>query len=342
MSEGTSIEWTHRPGTRPATMNALVGCQKVSQGCRHCYAIEVAHIRAGNPLRVLQDKFAGTTRVEGDKRVWTGKVTLTHKALFDPLKRVKPRTYFVNSLSDLFYEEVPVDWVDQHFAIFALCPQHTFIILTKRPERMKAYLQNPDGLRQVNRKCTHILQAQYCGIPSNWPLPNVWLGTSVEDQETADDRIPHLLETPAAIRFISAEPLIGPLDIWAFLRGKIRDESLKALGSALLPGLDWAICGGESGKGARPMHPDWPRYLKDQCATAGVPYFFKQWGEWLPLSDYDPFVHGMKADKYAHQFAWHAGVKNDAELPISCYRVGKKAAGHLLDDVVYQNFPEAR
>lgn len=339
MSEGTKIEWTHRPGTIPATMNALVGCQKVSQGCARCYAIEVAHIRAGNPLQVLQDKFAGTTRAEGGKRVWTGKVTLTEKALLDPLRRKKPRTYFVNALSDLFYEGVPNEWVDKHWAVFNACPQHTFIVLTKRPERMKEYLTVRNGNHPGGIKM---------------PLENVWLGCSVENQETANARIPELLQTPAAVRFISAEPLLESINLTAIRfepggsGGPVYVDALRgtfcSVGGSGYPAwgrLNQVIVGGESGNGARPMHPDWARSARDQCVSASVPFFFKQWGDLAPGAQQANYA---SAGKMFTRIDIAGNPSNDPTKWLASdalfYKVGKKAAGHLLDGVEWRQFPE--
>lgn len=331
MSDNTRIEWTHRPGTIPATMNALVGCQKVSQGCAHCYAIEVAHIRASNPLPIIQEKFAGTTRVEGGKRVWTGKVTLTEKALLDPLRRKKPRTYFVNALSDLFYEGVPNEWVDKHWAVFNACPQHTFIVLTKRPERMKEYLTVRNGNHPGGIKM---------------PLENVWLGCSVENQETANARIPELLQTPAAVRFISAEPLLGSIDLNLIPRPFEFHQSPYGWTTWLAQRLRWAIVGGESGHGARPMHPDWATTLRDQCVSSGIKYFFKQWGEWKDGSDFADDAMAVLNDGRMCDGTKESLEKLDRDSPVMPCRptmmrkVGKKASGHLLDDVEWHQFPE--
>ncbi len=370
MSVGTSIEWTHIPGTVPATMNALVGCRKVSAGCKHCYAIGVAHVRAGNPLQVMQEKFRGTTERSGAGLNWTGKVTLSEKALLEPLRKRKPHTYFVNSMSDLFYEGVPDEWIDRHYAVFALCPQHTFIVLTKRPERMQKYLTElrAEGPTQgyisiyYGRpgRCFPTVK----GLPWNqnvldmpWPLPNVWHLVSVEDQRSADERIPLLLQTPSAVRGVSCEPLLGPVDLdrWMTepngrgvcnpMRRRRFEEHLVYADSAK---LDWVICGGESGAGARPMHPDWTRGLRDQCQAAGVPFFFKQWGEWLPqtggveqLRTLPPTTPVTLLAHDGHRGQSFAEMEGHARFG-RMLRVGKKAAGHLLDGQEWRQFPEVR
>ncbi|MFN3261678.1 MAG: DUF5131 family protein [Pikeienuella sp.] len=340
MADRTSIEWTD------ATWNPVRGCSRVSEGCRNCYA-EVMAARFSGP----GDWGEGLAEIVGppgkrDHR-WTGKVKLAEHLLDQPLRWRRPRRIFVNSTSDLFHEAIPDDWIDRVFAVMALAPQHTFQVLTKRPERMRDYLTRHDvGLRWAD--ATDKLPG--AGVRVIWPetvvrwtkegLPNVWLGVSVEDQAAADSRIPPLLATPAAKRFISAEPLLGPINLGA-IEGEWdalddgADESV-----APEPILDWVIAGGESGPGARPMHPDWPRSLRDQCAAAGVPFFFKQWGEWAP--------QGMSSERWivradgSHESSTTPnGVGRHAMRDGGCfvYRVGKKAAGATLDGREHREFP---
>jgi protein gp37 len=191
----------------------------------------------------------------------------------------------------------------------ALSPQHTFQVLTKRAERMLKWFA-PYDARRSDSLGRNVLELGYSGPLESlpWPLPNVWLGVSTERQQEADERIPELLQTPAAVRFISYEPALGPLDIRALM---LRHGM-----------LDWVICGGESGKDARPMHPDWARSLHDQCAAAGVAFFFKQWGEHVPVGSID---RGLATDP--NEFGWK--------------RVGKKAAGRHLDGVLHDAMPQA-
>lgn len=269
MADGTGIEWTD------ATWNPLRGCSRVSEGCRNCYAERVAARFSGEG-----QPYEGLATMTPAGARWTNQVRLIESALEQPLKWRRPRRIFVNSMSDLFHESVPDEWINRVFAVMSSGTRHVFQVLTKRPERMKKYV-----------------------TAAGWKtLPNVWLGVSVEDQETANKRIPHLLATPAAIRFISAEPLLGSVGLdnlidipprsWGLshhinaLAGHRWDES-ELFGSDKpyeddppnTNRLDWVIVGGESGPGARPMHPDWARSLRDQCVDAGVPFFFKQWGE---------------------------------------------------------------
>jgi protein gp37 len=288
MSDKTRIEWTD------ATWNPVTGCTKVSDGCKHCYAErEWARIAAprAKPNRYTGRKFTDV-REHGD-------------ILDQPLRWRRPRRIFVNSMSDLFHPDVSALFVADVFAVMAACPQHTFQVLTKRAGLMQALLDDP-RFRAVAEESL----ALYTDAPLIWPLPNVWLGVSVEDQATADQRIPLLIDTPTHRRWVSCEPLLGPVDLtaWAELGGF--DTTLGISN----PGLDWVVAGGESGPKARPMHPDWVRGLRDQCAAADVPFLFKQWGEWLP-DERDPEM-------------WH--------------KVGKKAAGRLLDGVLHDGYPRAQ
>lgn len=282
MAIGSNIGWTD------ATLNGIAGCNDLSSGCKNCYAREMT----GRLEAMGQPKYTGLTVLQGSHRVWTGKINFDEKALLAPLKRKKPTRYFVNSMSDLFHKNVSDEIIDKHFAVFALCPQHQFQILTKRPERQMEYMQSraksveywESAARGFGYtfKWTNLDGKEMSTCP--FPLKNVWLGTSTENQATADERIPFLLQTPAAVRFISAEPLLGEINIWAFLRGKIRDESLVALRSIPMPGLDWVVVGAESGSEARPMELDWLLGIVNQCKTAKVPVFVKQDGGLRPGS----------------------------------------------------------
>jgi len=263
MSDRAGIEWTD------ATWNPLRGCSRVSEGCRNCYAERIAarFSGPGQPYEGLAERTAKGPR-------WTGKVALIESALYHPLRWRKPRRIFVNSMSDLFHQDVPDEWIDRVFAVMALAPQHTFQVLTKRPERMGAWFATGLDTREEDVATAMRRIDINSGFFTDWPLPNVWLGTSVEDQPTADARIPHLLAAPAAVRFVSAEPLLGPVDLTVYMFGAHQTEETDWIARR----LDWLIVGGESGPGARPMHPDWARSLRDQCAAASVPFFFKQWG----------------------------------------------------------------
>lgn len=354
MASQTSIEWTatyNDDGTvTPGfNWNFLRGCSRVSEGCRNCYAEGVAarFSKPGQP-------YEGLAKFVDHKPRWTGEIGFIEDVLMKPLRWKKPRKIFVNSMSDLFHEKVADDILDRAFAVMALTPQHTYQILTKRPERMKEYLnrvKNYNGsLSQfwlgdsIQNSAPFISFQQLRDARIDRPLPNCWAGVSIEDQKTADERIPLLLQTPAAVRWISAEPLLGPVDITAIL------------------GLDWVVVGGESGPNARPMHPDWARSIRDQCQAAGVSFFFKQWGEWLPFEEtaQPPFYrncatgeefdgHGMNFTIDGFDPGSFLGAKwmeihenivyNDGEWDCSYLRVGKKKAGRLLDGREWNEYP---
>jgi protein gp37 len=282
----SKIEWTDR------TWNPVRGCSRVSEGCRNCYAERIA-ARFSKPKDSPFHQISVMTR-NGPR--WTGKVELIESKLTEPLHWKKPQRVFVNSMSDLFHEALPDEAIDRAFAVMALCPHITFQVLTKRPARMLQWFKGDGRPRWEDHvyNRAYLMSAKYqVGVPSRWPLPNVWLGVSVEDQAMADERIPLLLQTPAAIRFVSYEPALGPVDFscipWpmdfplgtddisdGFDSLRFDDRNSKAR----LAHLDWIIAGGESGPGARPPHPDWFRSARDQCQAAGVPFFFKQWGVW--------------------------------------------------------------
>ncbi len=313
MADGTQIEWTD------ATWNPMVGCTKVSPGCDHCYAIRTAHRMQANPNPKVSAAYA-ETEADGE---WTGRINLLADRLDQPLRWRKPRRIFVNAQSDLFHDQVPDEFIARVWAVMALAPQHTFQVLTKRHGRMRSLLAAPDFQASVSRKVRgHVTLRPLEGHGDEaqlWPLYNVHLGVSVEDQQRADLRIPALLDTPAAVRWLSCEPLLGPVDLidaaggeWALVRkGDLRYRPIPAEDS----GIGWVVVGGESGPGARPMHPDWARSLRDQCVAAGVPFHFKQWGEYRPPIDGDE-----TGEPYA--------------------RVGKSRAGRELDGRTWDEQPQ--
>lgn len=269
MSDNSAIQWTD------ATWGPTLGCTKVSPGCESCYAIRSAHRLAGNPNPKIGPLYQGLTRKYNDGSLnWTGKVTLAEDRLNLPLRWKEPRRIFVDSQSDLFHEAVPDAFIAAVFQTMADTPRHTYQILTKRPERMRAFLDAKEGLGCV---------AEFTGYP--YPLLNVWLGVSAENQATADERIPLLLETPAAVRFISAEPLLGPLNLTRLrspgvtwldcLTGREHIGPSVAMDG---PHLDWVITGGESGPNHRTFDPQWACDIRDQCVAAGVAFLHKQNG----------------------------------------------------------------
>ncbi len=290
MAVDTQISWTD------ATWNPIYGCSRVSEGCRNCYAEEVVaglgrklKGEAGELYRSLVVPSANGPR-------WAGRAFFHEDRLLDPLHWRGPRRVFVNSLSDLFHETLSAEVVARIFAVMALAPRHTFQVLTKRPERMSALLARPDWPALVQSAARSLygkggvkwslsdLAFDALARPSAWPLSNVWLGVSVENQAAAEARIPLLLKTPAAVRWLSCEPLLERVDVSRYLWGRrCPDPNCEdsthghdcQLGAQL---LHWVVVGGESGPGRRPFLQQWSDSLQDQCARAGVPFFFKQHG----------------------------------------------------------------
>ena len=377
MSDTTGIEWTDATWT-PIRARRIqiqddgggkerVGwhCEHVSEGCRNCYA-ERLNDRLGTGLDFKPGTLFRQERVGYNNG--EAKVFLDEKMLLAPLRWKKPRMIFVCSMTDLFGSWVPDEMIDRIFAVMALCPQHTFQVLTKRSERMRDYLTHAgptlQQLAQVPQVGRDVMTAN-----TDWPLPNVWLGVSAEDQATADERIPLLLQTPAAVRFVSAEPLLRPIDLRRLIVDHPAYSGVKATLDALIgqifdrgdtpiadpakqtARLNWIIVGGESGPWARPMHPQWVRSIRDQCAAAGVPFFFKQWGEWLSDGQ-----HGSAEFRSFTRFGsdWMI-LDRDGEIDIpderwpceevgeiAVCKVGKKCAGRLLDGVEHNAFPAVR
>jgi protein gp37 len=286
MSAVSKIQWTDR------TWNPVRGCSIVSPGCVNCYAMKQAHRFSGQG-----QAYEGLTKLTKAGPQWTGLIRV------EPARWKKPQRVFVNSMSDLFHERVPLQVVDQIFAVMAWCSQHTFQILTKRPARMRDYARELAGLEPKWR--AHRLASalgfggkfsQSTTADLQWPLPNVWLGVSAEDQQRAYERIPLLLQTPAAVRFVSAEPLLGPIDLeavplpggaekWYGLKGVAQPIGEKdsepddwKYWTRRESRLDWVIVGGESGSRARPCDVEWIRSIVAQCRSASVPVFVKQLG----------------------------------------------------------------
>jgi protein gp37 len=360
VSRGTEIAWTE------ATWNPIIGCDRVGPGCDSCYAIGQSHMRASHPNPKVAAAFAGTTHRTADRIDWTGQVNLLPDRLTEPLAWRKPTRIFVNSLADLFHEDVPDEFIARVFAVMAVAERHTFQVLTKRHGRMKALLNNQFFRAAVRAK----MPADHRPPPGElaWPLSNVWMGVSVENQKWADIRIPALLETPAAVRWISAEPLLGPLDLGAYLTPAppldrlwcpTVKRQIDRIGTAACTCRDahrsarlgWIVAGGESGPKARPPHPDWFRRLRNQCDSAHVPFLLKQWGTWgeLPKRPGDPGVTVSSKDgtvylpgdltypdgpRYGEALrAGHGGTLHQM------YRVGKKAAGRELDGREHDEYP---
>lgn len=361
----TKIEWAEK------VWNPVVGCTIHSPGCKNCYAMRMAarleamSIKPDGSGNVALMHYEGTTESSRRGAVWTGKIGIAPDEAFTaPLRRKKPTDYFVNSMSDLFHKDVPDHVIDRVFAAMALCPQHTFKVLTKRSDRMRAYMAERLGADWSDYILPHVLafMEQGFGGPDHgisWPLPNVWLGVSVEDQTRANERIPDLLDTPAAVRFLSCEPLLGPVELGALpwpgkvcdcedhgptfdaLNGSIYCEGCCEGPESVSSQIDWIIAGGESGPGARPMYPDWARSLRDQCNAAGVPLHFKQWGEWAPSENctIDCTAEALIYDATAKE--WRKSIDGGWIGDQAMCRVGKKRAGRLLDGVEHNGFPGA-
>jgi protein gp37 len=293
MSDNTSIEWTD------TTWNPVTGCTEVTPGCDNCYAKTFAERWRGIPGHPFERGFD---------------VVLRPERVAQPLTWRKPRKVFVNSMSDLFHDQVPDEFIAQVFSVMARTPEHTYQLLTKRHGRMRSLLNRPSFRDAV------------AAWGAGWPLRNLWIGVSVEDQQRANLRIPALIDTPAWIRWLSCEPLLGPVDLARTDKDTLVDG-----------GIDWVVVGGESGPGARPMHPDWARNLRDQCRFATVPFFFKQWGEWAPApSNYGPDVPARARPSTRLVFTGPTDVDGQILL-----RRGKKAAGRELDGRTWDEYPTA-
>jgi len=369
MSDGTKIEWAaNHDGSAGATWNPIrarhretgaIGwhCTHASTGCGGskegggCYA-EAINRRLGTGLPFIPQS---AEQVE---------IFLDEAVLLKPLSWKKPRTIFVCSMTDLFGDFVSDDMIDRVFAVAALAPRHTFIVLTKRARRMRAWFAErwqgtaalvidgqsipagPETGRdaQIEEAASEIAdRAGLCdskrdelwtddgqcrALQFTWPLPNVWLGVSAERQREHDERKPDLEATPASVRFLSIEPLIAPIAVD-------------------LRGLDWIIVGGESGPKARPMHPDWARDIRDQCAAAGVKFFFKQWGEWREVDGPKTLIDNRDLRAGTHWLLrdgrLHANA--NAQRSFSIYhdyqvaRLGKRNAGRMLDGRTHDERP---
>lgn len=367
MADKTHIEWTD------ATWNPITGCSVVSPGCTNCYAMKLAGTRLQHhPSR------AGLTVASKSGLVWNGKVRLNRDWLAQPLEWKKSRMVFVCAHGDLFQEDVPDDWILDVFTVMAIAQQHTFQVLTKRADRMRDFLsRHEDDLLEEIYANWYTFSGSAPEVWS-WPLPNVWLGVSVEDQKRADERIPALLDTPAAVRWVSAEPLLGPLNLNSMRGGTQWIGGQRGCGGThshegragevihgvmhrfdpsvahhhhderCSPGLDWVVAGGESGKGARPMHPDWARSLRDQCVATGVPFFFKQWGNWHQIydrevedSDWRRCDVVQRENPHGQWLNLKGGQGFHGERVVFVAPSSKAATGRLLDGIEHNAMPGA-
>lgn len=335
MSDKTQIEWTD------STWNPVRGCTKVSSGCDNCYAMSVANRfkQPGMPYEGLVSQLNGRPQ-------WNGKIRLVPEILDQPLRWVKPRMVFVNSMSDLFHPDVPFEFIDKVFAVMSCTTRHTYQILTKRPKRMLEYFteyltydnvfDDPDQISPLAVWPQWVAYREgkrggYDNCGPIFPYKNVWLGVSVEDQKTANERIPILLKCPAKVRWVNAEPMLGPIDLSDLIE-HVNPATEHHYSCLSLDGIEleddprcgatigWVVTGGESGPNSRPPHPDWFRSIRDQCDVAGTAFFFKQWGEYAP---------NWYNDKNGHKIPGTEWME----------RQGKKLSGRVLDGKTWDQYP---
>lgn len=318
MSTNTSIEWTG------VTWNPTSGCDRISAGCDNCYALTMAkRLKAMGQAKYQND---GDPRTSGPGFG----LTVHPDTLGEPLRWRDPATVFVNSMSDLFHARVPAEFVARVWVTMARTPQHRYQILTKRPERMLRLVGTElDGGQRLLEALDDEESAQVL-YEAEWPLPNVHLGVSIEDDDHTGRASP-LRDTAAAVRFVSAEPLLGPLH------------------RLDLTGISWLIAGGESGPGARPMHPDWARQLRDRCLAAGIPFFFKQFGQYSPVHD-KPTVGDLWLTAEGESTLWEFGdgqsrhglsdfISADGRSTLVRRHRSKHNAGRLLDGREWSEYP---
>ncbi len=322
--EKHKIDWLNMPGYKGETWNPIIGCEKVSPACRECYALTMS-IRLANIGSTSYYKNV----VDGKK--WNNETHFVETNIIQPMSWKKPRMVFVCSMSDLFHESNPMQWVNEVLKTISACPQHIFILLTKRPKRAMQILKHLYGTRSV------------------WPAKNIWLGITAENQETANERIPILLEIPAAKRFVSIEPMLGEVKLNQLIREEYGhawvDNCLTGFNAHGAGGwyankLDWVIVGGESGHKARPMHPDWVRSIRDQCKEADIPFFFKQYGEWIQVGecgndDDSKYYHAKNCTRLnlSGNMGYHG------EKAIYMMKKGKSKTGSELDGQHHKEFP---
>lgn len=314
MGENSNIEWCHH------TYNPWIGCTKISPACDHCYAAEWdKRYHGGEHWGAGVERHRTSPQTRNAPYRWARQARETGE---------RPRV-FCASLADVFDHEVPREWRTELFRVILDTPEIDWLILTKR-------IGNAYNMSQ------RALWANGFHPDMNHSLPdNVWLGITVVTQTEADRDIPKLLDVPAAVRWLSMEPLLESVDLQRALPWEefpLGDDGTVVGKRWIRSAIDWAVVGGESGPGARPMHPDWARSLRDQCAAAGVPFLFKQWGEWLPGDHCHAEHNDLEYETWLN--APQTIITEGTVRPEDCYRVGKKAAGRLLDGVTHDGFPD--
>ncbi len=323
MAKNSNIEWTDH------TFNGWRGCTKVSPGCANCYAEKLVTQRLNGEWGPGRPRQLASDAMWREPLKWNAEAAARIESLRPGMSRVdapltRPRV-FCSSLADWLDDEVPVEWLARLMRLIAVTPHLDWLLLTKRPQNFRARLNaaySAPGMGSGKPEMDwlwHWANGYGC-VPAN-----VWIGTSVEDQKRADERIPELLKIPARVRFLSCEPLLGPVSLGGT---GFQIDMGRRLSDPVTTNIHWVIVGGESGPDARPMHPAWARSLRDQCAAAGVPFFFKQWGEWAPAELC--FTNGCGPQFWR---VWPDDAKS--------YRIGKKTAGRLLDGVEHNGFPTA-
>lgn len=353
--KNSHIEWTDH------TFNPWEGCTKVSPGCAHCYA-ETRNARFGGGTAPNWGPGAPRRRTSAsnwrEPLKWEREAAEAlnafeqHSILHDGQPHCAPPArprVFCASLADWLDDEVPLDWLAELLGLIRDTPHLDWLLLTKRPQNWRPRLSALIGMT-ISQERNGVDQCFGIALAARWlngaPPANVWIGTTVEDQCRADERAHLFLEIPAVVHFVSAEPLLGPVDLsFAFPGRGVRRAPAGGVERFPVPGIDWIIAGGESGAHARPMHPEWARSLRDQCAAHGVAFLFKQWGEWAPAESAADLSGRLSTATFGAS-GWHFSTQTEkqseechADDAPDLYRVGKKSAGRLLDGVEHNGFP---
>jgi len=347
------IQWLNIPGFQGKTWNPLLGCREKSEGCDNCYAVKQAFRLA----HMGQERYMDVTMFP--EKGWNGKSLKVGTAINAPFKWKSPSVIFVCSMGDLFFDKHKFTDIDEIFAVMASNPQHIFIVLTKRPQRMLKWFNWKDtswdneGMRgdeRIRYYCWHNHGVKIESKDWKWPLQNVWIGVTAENQKQANKRLPVLTKVPSAVKFVSIEPMLEPVDVSLWQYTGFDEPPYDDV-------INWVICGGESGHNARPLHPDWVRSVRDNCEKTGTPFFFKQWGEYLFIEEtaQPPFYRapntGDEFDGNGINFydpetcepgKWmgHKFIEDLDTLGGMYWNAGRKLTGNLLDGKTHENYPE--